>query len=279
MRIIVQERSLKDIAEPYAGKGLEEFRSKWDTGSGAALHVFGPCSSSMDVAWELSRAGGFGVWDSLLASSQWSGRGQMRREWISPEGNIYAAWRWPLPPDTWGMLVPLVAGVLVHDFFARQGIFLRIKWPNDLLLDGRKIGGILVEERSGVLVVGIGLNLVWAPDPARMRRETSIVAGTLSSRIEDSDHLSLWAQLVSRGRFWYEKTLSSYTPAGFVSLLDPLLAFMHQHVQVVTGDSRYRALLTGVQDDGGLVLVTRGQKNVLYSGNILPLDDHDTLSI
>ncbi len=275
MRILSPRTPLKEIATSYAGPGLQRLRSRMDTGKGEAIHVFGTCSSTLDVAWELVRSGELAVWDSVLAASQWSGRGQMRRGWVSPPGNLYAAWRWPVPPKEWNSLVPLMAGVLIHDFFLGLGIGLRIKWPNDLVLHGCKVGGILVEERRGVLVVGMGINLAVSPESSKMRAEASLRAGNFSEFLQETDGMDLWAQLVSRGRFWYEKTLTSYTPAGFVSLLEPLLAFMHQHVQVVSGDGRQLARVIGLQEDGGLVLDRHGQRTILYSGSILPVDNGD----
>lgn len=277
MRILASGIPLKDIAGPYTGRDLEPFRSRMDTGVGETIHVFGPCSSTLDVAWELVRSGELRVWDSVLATSQWAGRGQMRRGWVSPPGNLYAAWRWPLPPREWNGLVPLMVGALVNDFFRDRETGLRIKWPNDLLIDGQKVGGILVEERRNLLVVGMGINLVTSPEPDQMRKESSLRAGNLSGVLQGMDRMDLWAQLVSQGRFWYEKTLASSTPAGFVSLLEPLLAFMHQHVQVVSGDGRHLARVIGLQEDGGLVLDRHGQRKILYSGSILPVDDQNCL--
>ncbi|GAU08252.1 biotin--[acetyl-CoA-carboxylase] ligase [Desulfoplanes formicivorans] len=277
MRILAAQTALKDMATPYEGHDLQGLCSRVDTGQGEAIHVFGACSSTLDVAWELIQSGTFAIWDSVVASSQWAGRGQTRRRWLSPAGNLYAAWRWPVPPQAWNTLVPLMVGWGIRDFFHRLGIELRIKWPNDLLLEGRKVGGILVEERKGALVVGVGLNVTWSPDPGEMRAESSITAGNLSGLLSDANSLELWAQLVSRVRFWYEKTLASCTPAEFVSLLEPCLAFMYHHVQVVSGDGRHLARVIGLQEDGGLVLDRQGQRDILYSGSILPLDEGQPL--
>lgn len=260
------------MALPFEGEELHALRTQWETGDGQAVYVVGPCSSTLDVAWALHAANEFAIWDSVVAASQWAGRGQMRRQWMSPTGNLYAAWRWPLPPKGWNTLVPLMAGVLVHDFFLDQGIALHIKWPNDLLFEGHKVGGILVEERNDVLLVGLGINLMRSPTPEEMRADTSMIAGNLSLVIHSDNLLALWAQLVSRGRFWYEKTLTLKSPAGFVACLKPLLAYMYQDVQVVCGEGCHTACLMDVQEDGSLVLDRQGHREVLYTGSILPCE-------
>ncbi len=275
MRFLVPKTPLGDLALPCEGE-ITSLPAHLDTGDGEAIHVFGPCSSTLDVAWELIASQGLNVWDSVIAASQWAGRGQIRRTWVSPAGNLYAAWRWPLPPKGWETLVPLMVGSLVHDFFLGLGVFLHIKWPNDLLLAGHKVGGILVEERKGMLVVGMGINLLSSPEHDSMRSETSIPAGNLSQCLDDTNAASLWAQLVSQGRFWYKKTFVSQTPrvtpSVFVASIEPYLAFLHQSVQVVHGDERYTARVAGLQKDGGLVLHHKGRRDVLYSGSIFPLE-------
>ena len=76
------------------------------------VHVCGPCSSVLDVAMHLAREGRLDVWDSVLATRQWAGRGQMRRTWISEPGNLFAAWRLPLPPEPWQNMVSVLIGWL-----------------------------------------------------------------------------------------------------------------------------------------------------------------------
>ncbi len=275
MRVLFSKIPLGDLALPCEEE-MKIFPAHLNTGDGETIHVFGPCSSTLDVAWDFIASGNLDVWDSVIAASQWAGRGQIRRTWVSPAGNLYAAWRWPLPPKGWETLVPLMAGSLVHDFFLGLGIFLHIKWPNDLLLEGRKVGGILVEERKRMLVVGMGINILASPAPDTMRPETSIPAGNLSQCLDDTNAVSLWAQLVSQGCFWYKKMFVSQTPrvtpSVFAASIEPYLAFLHQSVQVVRGDERYTARVAGLRKDGGLVLHHKGRRDVLYSGSIFPLE-------
>jgi BirA family biotin operon repressor/biotin-[acetyl-CoA-carboxylase] ligase len=92
----------------------------------------------------------------VVAEHQSAGRGRRSRRWEAPPGTALLA-SFVLPPSP---LLSLAAGVAA----ARAcGIQVRLKWPNDLLLEGRKLGGILVEVHERKAIVGIGINLTWAP--------------------------------------------------------------------------------------------------------------------
>ena len=260
---------LIDPLDETASKALA--RASLDGESAETIFVCGPCTSSLDVAWHLISSGRLACWDSVLCSSQWAGRGQMRRAWVSPGGNLYAAWKWPNPPREWSALLPLVVGYVMQRFFAEIGIELRIKWPNDLLFGNLKVGGILIEEKHDGVVVGVGMNLVSSPDDTMLRNDICMRAGNLARFFQETDFVSLWVNLVSRGRSCYMSLLTSCTPAEFVSMVTPLLAFLRQNVRTITGEQEYHARLMGLHEDGGLVLEHRGHREILYSGSILPL--------
>jgi BirA family biotin operon repressor/biotin-[acetyl-CoA-carboxylase] ligase len=108
----------------------------------------------------------------VLAASQTSGRGRLGREWVSPEGGVYASI--VLRPSVQtpdAVVLPLVVGLGVARGLDRLGVSALLKWPNDLLsADGRKIAGVLLEGlsegwRIDWVVAGVGVNMRSAPDP------------------------------------------------------------------------------------------------------------------
>ncbi|MUM16444.1 biotin--[acetyl-CoA-carboxylase] ligase [Mycobacterium sp. CBMA 623] len=111
----------------------------------------------------------------LLAEHQTAGRGRHGRNWAAPSHTqltmSVGIAVGEVPPDRWG-LVPLLAGVAIVDAVAEaSGIQAGLKWPNDVLVDGRKLCGILAEVVPGepVIVLGLGLNATFTehelPDP------------------------------------------------------------------------------------------------------------------
>ena len=110
-------------------------------------------ASTMDPARELP------LGSIVVADEQTAGRGRLDRRWEAPRGTGLHA-TFVVAPHP---LTSLAAGVAAADACGRS---IRLKWPNDLLLDGKKVGGILVEGGAGRHFVGIGVNLTWAPPGA-----------------------------------------------------------------------------------------------------------------
>ncbi|MGF7203576.1 BirA family biotin operon repressor/biotin-[acetyl-CoA-carboxylase] ligase [Sphingobium olei] len=104
-----------------------------------------------------------GMW--LRAGRQTGGRGRMGRSWDSPNGNLYCSTLVRMGPnDPAPHTLALVAANAVHALVAPLCAgSARIKWPNDVLVDGAKIAGILLERVGDAIVVGIGVNVTGHP--------------------------------------------------------------------------------------------------------------------
>ena len=119
--------------------------------------------STNRLAADLARAGAA---DGLVigADHQTAGRGRRGRAWESPAGSglLVSVVLRPVPP-----LVTLAAGLAAAEACeALAGVATSLKWPNDVLVGDRKLGGILSELVGDAAVVGLGLNLTWAPEGA-----------------------------------------------------------------------------------------------------------------
>jgi len=122
------------------------------------IHRFDTVTSTQEAARFLISEGRAKAGDVVLADSQTAGRGRFGREWRSPIGGLYATF---LLED--GTLLPLSAGVAVALALERFGLKPGLKWPNDIVIDKKKLGGIIVEKVGDIAVVGIGINLSTAP--------------------------------------------------------------------------------------------------------------------
>jgi len=172
---------------------------------GTVLEVHDTVASTMDLAAE---AGGRGAREGLVvfAEQQTGGRGRFRRKWISTRGaGLYLSVL--LKPPTVVVDKPvltLLGAVAVAEALEKAvGLTTAIKWPNDVLVDGRKIAGILVEATGGrgCFVLGIGLNtgpVPPFPDATSVARET--VGGT--------DRTALARALLRRLDTWYRRLLA-----------------------------------------------------------------------
>jgi len=135
-------------------------------------------SSTNERARELA-AGGAPHGTAVTAGEQTAGRGRRGRSWAGPPGQALLL---SVVLREWDALLPLRAGLAVADV---AGPAARVKWPNDVLVDGRKVAGVLVEAQpqEGWAVLGVGVNVAVAPGdlPARLRA----TAGSLGRRPED----------------------------------------------------------------------------------------------
>jgi BirA family biotin operon repressor/biotin-[acetyl-CoA-carboxylase] ligase len=159
----------------------------WPAGVGRIEHA--TIDSTNAEAARLHAAGAGACW--IIAGVQTAGRGRRGRAWVSPPGNLHAShllpWRGPAGQAA---LFSFAAALALREALAGCGVppaALAFKWPNDLLLHDGKVAGILIET-SGPggavdhLVIGIGVNLVAAPDPAAVEPgalpPVSLLAGT-----------------------------------------------------------------------------------------------------
>jgi BirA family biotin operon repressor/biotin-[acetyl-CoA-carboxylase] ligase len=219
-----------------------------------------------------------------MAVEQSAGRGQQKRQWVSPAGNLHASWRWPLPPGDdglepkWSGLMSLMAGFILARGLGQLGVAAKIKWPNDLLLHDpasgmdRKFGGILSEMREGCVVVGCGINIGYCPDDRQLREESAVAATRLADQDANLSPLALWTTLVEQGKPLFENLMEFATPGEFVRMMETKMAWIGRTVLIrKTNRDVFEAKILGLAEDGGLRIKTGNTADVLYSGGILPL--------
>src|SRR6266849_7277960 len=110
-------------------------------------------------------ARGMPIGSGVMADYPTHGRGRLSHRWESPPGSALLV-SFVLKPNP---LLSLAAGIAAAEACGRG---VRLKWPNDLLLGGRKVGGILVEASPSRAICGIGINLTWAPEGAAQLDES-----------------------------------------------------------------------------------------------------------
>jgi len=132
---------------------------------GRPLHVYERVTSTNDLAKGLAEEGA-PEGAAVLALAQTAGRGRLGRPWASPRGGMYLSvvLRPALPTDRWSLLGIAIAVGSASAAESLAGMPITLKWPNDLLLDTRKVGGILVEAGPTFAVAGIGINAAVPPD-------------------------------------------------------------------------------------------------------------------
>ncbi len=208
-----------------------------------------------------------GFW--LHAERQLGGRGRLGRKWESPAGNLYcstiANWRDGDPPaHSLSFVTALaVADTLKRSLFPSTPIML--KWPNDALVDGAKIAGILLERTGDAVIVGVGINVCHAPELAG-RRTTSIL-------YENSKHGGNPGLVLSLLAEAFEARLARWRDAGLAATLDDWMALAHpigtQLVISKGDDSELSGEFAGANEDGALVLrLANGAMRTIHAGDV-----------
>lgn len=202
-----------------------------------------------------------GLW--LRAERQSAGRGRQERAWTSPPGNLYASTIVRLrPTDPAAPGLALVAAVALHEVveaFARPGERLRIKWPNDLLIDGAKLSGILLERAGDAVVIGFGVNLASHPDLPD-RRTTSLAAQGMAVTPED-----FAAELASAFARW----LARWRGEGLAPVRAAWLAAAHPIGTPLRLTDLGEALFDGLTGDGSLIVrMADGRREIVHAGDV-----------
>lgn len=232
------------------------------------------CSSTFDAAWELVGQGRLPVWGAVLAGSQHAGRGQVRRPWISPPGNLYASFVLPGALAALGDMASLATGYLVARALGACGVPALLKWPNDILLEtpGReerqgKAGGILLEERQGSLLAGLGLNLLHAPPPESLRQDHAAPAASLAAY--GFTPRELWPVLLRHMREVCAERIAGRQPEHIRPFLEDVLAWKGRFVSAHDANEEVRGVLAGLDDTGRLLIKAEsGGIRVVESGSL-----------
>ncbi len=108
----------------------------------------------------------------VIADTQTSGKGRKGRSWYSPEGGL---WMSVLLKHNQNCMVSLIAGVAICEALTQYDIDAKIKWPNDILLNSRKIAGILPEVVDEKVILGVGINLNVREFPDDLKAKASSI--------------------------------------------------------------------------------------------------------
>jgi BirA family biotin operon repressor/biotin-[acetyl-CoA-carboxylase] ligase len=172
--------------------------------AGARLVIHDTIGSTNAEALDLARAGEPGpLW--ILAKRQTAGRGRRGRTWVSEPGNLYVSLLLTNPsPSRHSAELSFVAALALHDALSGRipGLAARLalKWPNDLLIDRLKLGGILIEGEGTAVAIGIGVNCAHHPAGTDVPATDLAAAGVRAS--PESLFGPLSATMVSRLALW-----------------------------------------------------------------------------
>ena len=207
----------------------------------------------------------------FIANRQTAGYGRLKRDFYSPEDSgLYISFLIPVVGKTFnpGLLTTMTAVASAEAIQKHFSVQLQIKWVNDLILNKRKVGGILAEaitdpitnQLAGV-VIGIGVNLYTQSFPAEIQQ----IATSLSDQAEAKDQTDFLADFVNN----FLNHLKTYQNADFMSKYRQLSSVIGQQVQVQFQNKTVVGVVETIDDQGRLILQTTQQRLVISSGEII----------
>lgn len=241
---------------------------------GRTLLVRAEVASTNDTAWDaLSEGAPEGI--VVVAEAQIRGRGREGRAWHTAPGLGLALsiGLFPGCDRRQAGLMPLLAGLALARGLDRLGVRAGLKWPNDLLLDGRKLAGVLCEARrlgdgGDAAVIGVGVNVAQGradfPDELRERATSLALTGAALGREEvAAEFLNAFEPL------WTE--LQEGERARLLEAWRGRADFWGRRLTARAGTRAVTGIARGIDDDGGLVLaLPDGSTTTILAGDVEP---------
>lgn len=255
------------LPDPIQLLNEELIKSQIETGSVAVLPVIDSTNQYLLDRIETLQSG-----DACIAEYQQAGRGRRGRQWFSPFGaNLYLSMFWRLeqgPAAAVGL--SLVIGIVMAEVLRGLGAEnVRVKWPNDLYLNDRKLAGILVELTgktgdAAQIVIGAGINLA-------MRNVATDVINQSWINLQEAginiDRNALAIRIIKELR----KALYLFEEEGLIPFLPrwkTLDNFINRQVKLIIGDREIYGISRGINEQGGLLLEQDGVIKPWVGGEI-----------
>ncbi len=224
---------------------------------------------------ELKRQAEAGAEHGMLAVSevQTAGRGRMGRPWSSPAGSgiwMSLLLRPDIMPIQASGLTLVMALAVREAIVALTGSACGIKWPNDIVAEGKKVCGILTEmsaepDRINHVVIGVGINVTDDSFPEEIRDRAISIWQVCGQKIQRAE---LVAEILKAFECFYERYLQNGDMSALMEEYNAALINCGQTVRVLDPKGEYEALARGIIPSGALIVEKDGQTWEIISGEV-----------
>jgi len=236
---------------------------------GSKLYYLDEVSSTNEYAKSLLETAPDGT--IVLADAQTAGTGRQGRKWYSPVGGI---WMSVILRTEKLSVIPIVAAVATCETFITHDILLGIKWPNDMMLNRKKVAGILCEIVDKTVIMGIGLNLNIREFPKDLEGiATSIVIETK----KNFDKMTVFQMLCKEIDYHYMMLKQDQVPQ-LLTKWRHFTVMLGKKVVISLPDRKVNGRVLDISSDGGLVIMLPDNKiERILAGDCEMIDVQDTV--
>ena len=213
---------------------------------------FDKIPSTQTYAYDMIAAGRGADHIAILADAQSAGRGRYQRKWISHHGNLYVSFIFSC--EERDARLAYAVGVAIAETLIAFGVPATIKWPNDILVDGKKISGTLIEYAGHFVVVGIGINIKSNPTVNATYKTTKMDNFVSVTRDEVLNKLMRNLDKWRNTDFMTVRARWTELAAG---LLNRSAKYRGEKVEVI-----------GINENGALILRRQSQYFLVYGDEI-----------
>jgi len=248
---------------------------------GTEIVIYDEVESTNNIAYELIKKG-YPSGTVVIADRQTKGKGRLGRKWISPEGkNLYMSIAIkPNITPKYATLITLTSAVACTTALRRYSeIPVIIKWPNDMLVDQKKVAGILTEmkiegERIKAVVVGIGINVNMTEDD--IPEEIKEIATSLRiCKGEEFSRVMLASEIIKEFDKWYQ-LLEKKNRKTIIDRWMQLSGTIGKQVKIVLTDREIRAVAEAIDEEGRLIVrLPDGTYEKISAGDVTLLRDKE----
>lgn len=220
---------------------------------GRHVWVYEKATSTNDMAWDLA-LGGEPEGGVVFAESQTRGRGRMGRSWFSPrrKGLWFSVVLRPYLQPSYAAMITIASSIAVAKAIRRPtGLSVWIKWPNDIYIDGRKVGGILTEMSTELdtikfVILGIGINVNCEAEdfPGELRDRAGSIKCSRVDLVKDIlASLELYYNMLNDKR--WDTIIGEWKDLSLV---------LGKRIKLVQGNKQYEGQALGIDQRGALIL-------------------------
>ncbi|HHE40843.1 MAG TPA: biotin--[acetyl-CoA-carboxylase] ligase [Candidatus Cloacimonetes bacterium] len=199
----------------------------------------------------------------VCTREQTAGQGRMERSWYSPVGGLY--FTLAFPDQHFPSSVTLFTGVVIHKVLSSTfpDLHFSIKWPNDILVSGKKVGGILTSSNKSGTIVGMGIDCNVERIPERLK-------GIATSLLIETNKKVALKRLLKVILKTFEENLQFFNEFGFIHFVEYFEKFhslANKKVVIHSGDTQLVGKVMGITDEGALNLENENGLHTILSAD------------